>query len=126
MSEIVITKEYAKSFLPKRVENSHKGTYGSVLNVAGSLNYRGAAFLSSVSALKVGAGYVALASVNEVISSVSILCPEAVFVPLKEKNGTISKNEYKKILKILPKYKTLSVGCGLSSMSEKKDETEYF
>ena len=112
--------------MPKRIQNSHKGTYGSVLNVAGSINYRGAAYLSSVSALKVGAGYVALAGIKEVINSVSALCPEAVFVPLKEKNGTIEKNEYKKILEILPKYKVLSFGCGLSSMFENHGEAKDF
>ena len=43
--------------LPKRIENSNKSTYGRVLNIAGSDYMTGAAYLSSVSALKVGCGY---------------------------------------------------------------------
>ena len=49
MEEIIITKEYIKSILPEREQNSHKGTFGNVLNIAGSINYRGAAFLSTKS-----------------------------------------------------------------------------
>lgn len=126
MTEIIIEKTFIKSLLPERKENSHKGVFGSILNISGSLNYRGAAFLSTISALKSGAGYIALASIKEVINSVSILCPEAVFIPLKEKNGTIKSIEYKKILEILPKYKVLSLGCGISSLNENQTEIETF
>ena len=35
--------------LPVRPKISNKGTFGKVLNIAGSRNYSGAAFLSSVS-----------------------------------------------------------------------------
>ena len=48
--------------LPERPENSNKGTFGKILNVSGSEYMTGAAYLSSVSALKTGAGYVELAS----------------------------------------------------------------
>ena len=125
-NEITITKETVKTLLPERKEDSHKGSFGSVLNIAGSINYRGAAYLSTVSALKVGAGYVTLAAIEEVISSVSILCPEAVFVPLKQKDGTIKASEYKKIIEILPKHKVLSLGCGISSLFNKQNEIENF
>lgn len=124
--EEVITKEYVKSLLPKREQNSHKGTFGSVLNISGSINYRGAAFLSTKSALKIGAGYVELASINEVINSVSTLCPEAVFIPLEQKNGTIKSCEYKKIINILPKIKTILLGCGISSLNSNLNEIESF
>lgn len=122
----VITKEHAKSLLPKREQNSHKGTFGSVLNISGSINYRGAAFLSAKSVLKIGTGYVELASIDEVINSVSTLCPEAVFIPLKQKNGTIKSSEYKKIIKILPKITTLLLGCGISSLNKNQKEIEGF
>lgn len=122
----IITKEYVKTLLPVREQNSHKGTFGSVLNIAGSINYRGAAVLSAKSILKIGAGYVELAAVKEVTDLVSVLCPEAVFIPLKQKYGTIKGNEYKKILKFIPKVKTLLMGCGLSSLDEKQIEIEKF
>ena len=126
MTEKIITKEYAKTLLPKREQNSNKGSFGSVLNISGSINYRGAAFLSTKAALKTGAGYVELASINEVINSVSFLCPEAVFIPLEQKNSTIKDSEYKKILELLPKIKVLLFGCGLSSMNKDQTEIEEF
>ena len=124
--EIIITKELVKSFLPGRIENSHKGIFGSVLNIAGSINYRGAAYLSTISAFKAGAGYVSLASIDKVINCVCTLCPEAVFIPLKEKCGTIKETEYRKIIEILPKYKVLTFGCGISSIGGEQKEIINF
>jgi len=66
--------------MPIREQNSNKGTFGKILNVAGSDNYIGAAYLSTYSALKVGAGYVALATEQNVIKSVSQMLPEAVYM----------------------------------------------
>ena len=41
--------------MPEREQNSNKGIFGKVLNVAGSKNYIGAAYLSTLAALKTGA-----------------------------------------------------------------------
>jgi NAD(P)H-hydrate epimerase len=48
--------------LPRRSRNSHKGTFGHVLMVAGSRGKTGAALLASEGAGRVGAGLVTLAS----------------------------------------------------------------
>jgi len=87
--------------LPIREQNSNKGTFGKVLNIAGSKKYIGAAYLSSYSILKIGAGYVALASEKSILDSVSRLLPEAVFYTYKE--------GYKNI----DKYNVVLIGCGL-------------
>src|SRR5713101_3439343 len=47
--------------LPARPEESHKGSFGSVLIVAGSRGMSGAACLSGLGALRGGAGLVTLA-----------------------------------------------------------------
>ena len=70
--------------LPQRSENSHKGTFGKVLNIAGSDYMPGAAYLSSVSALKAGCGYVFLASEERVIDAVSAQTQNVVFAPLRD------------------------------------------
>ena len=126
MPNKIITKKYAKKLLPNRLQNSNKGTFGSVLNISGSINYRGAAFLSTKSVLKIGAGYVELASIDEVTNSVSVLCPEAVFIPLAQKNGTIGGDEYKKIIEVLSKVNVLLFGCGISSLNKNQSEIEKF
>lgn len=66
--------------MPPREQNSNKGTFGKVLNVCGSRDYIGAAYLATVSSLKIGAGFSALYSTSDVIKSVSALLPEAVYL----------------------------------------------
>ena len=81
--------------LPKRDENSNKGTFGKILNVSGSEYMTGAAYLSSISALKIGAGYVELASHKNALKAATALSPEIVLAPVEK----ISVN--KNIVKIL-------------------------
>ena len=89
--------------LPIREENSNKGTFGKILNVSGSEYMTGAAYLSSVSALRTGAGYVELASNNNVLKAVSCLAPEVVLAPVE------------RIAEIINTSTVLSIGCGLST-----------
>lgn len=109
-------ENYIKNLLPKRPEDSNKGTFGSVLNIAGSGFYTGAAYFSSISALKVGCGLAALASAETVLRSVSALSPDIILIPIDEtKDKTISSRAIKKLEKILDKYGVISIGCGLST-----------
>ena len=87
--------------MPERPQNSNKGTFGKVINFAGSKNYIGAAYLSTLGILKSGAGYAALATDKNVIDSVSKLLPEAVF--LDTNDG----------LKNIKNYTVCLIGCGL-------------
>ncbi len=48
-------------FVPERPPDGHKGTFGSLLAVAGSLDWTGAALLAGTAALRAGAGLVTLA-----------------------------------------------------------------
>ena len=55
---VEITEEFVWQSIPRRARDSHKGTFGSVLAVAGSAFYRGAALLAAGGALRTGAGIV--------------------------------------------------------------------
>ncbi len=76
-----MTLERALALLPARARNSHKGSFGSVLAVAGSVWYRGAASLAVEGALRTGAGIVTLASVTPVLSAVAARLPECCLCP---------------------------------------------
>lgn len=89
--------------MPIRKQNSNKGTFGKVLNFAGSKNYIGAAYLSTITPLKVGAGFAALASEKDIIKSVSALLPEAIYITPKQGLNDI-KN-----------YSVVLIGCGLGN-----------
>lgn len=117
-------EKHVKNLLPKRPANSHKGTFGSVLNIAGSGFYTGAAYFSSISALKVGCGLAALASTETVLRTVSVLSPDIILIPLAEtKEKTISPKSIKKLESILDNYDAISVGCGLFT---NKDTITFF
>lgn len=94
--------EYKIPNLPNRPINSNKGTFGKILNISGSKYMSGAAYLSSISALKVGAGYVELLSSDEVLRTVSCLAPEIVLVPVENLVSEINKVDI------------ITIGCGLS------------
>ncbi len=94
--------------MPLREQNSNKGTFGKVLNFSGSKNYIGAAYLSTVSILKVGGGFAALATEKDIIRSVSTLLPEAVYLTRNE--GLRQAGDFSVIL----------IGCGLGLMSSSK------
>lgn len=110
----VLGKDIILKMLPKRVQNSHKGTYGRILNIAGSCQYQGAALLSSLSSLLSGAGYCMLASCSDVIASIAATTPDLTFLDLGQSQfGTIPKDAYK-IIQVLANYDVISIGCGLN------------
>ncbi len=108
--------------IPNRPAESNKSTFGNVLNIAGSVNYRGAAYLSSASALRAGAGYVTLAAIPTVIDSVATLLPDAVFLPLPQKGFTISKEALPLIEERLSTGAVCALGCGIGSMNNAPDD----
>lgn len=117
----VIGREIVLNLLPKRMQNSHKGTYGHVLNIAGSCQYQGAAFLSSISSLRVGAGYCMLASCSDVITNVASITPDITFMDLGQSGyGTIPKESIK-FINAIANYDVVSIGCGLNQIGGVED-----
>ncbi|MBQ8635294.1 NAD(P)H-hydrate dehydratase [bacterium] len=117
----VLGKDIILNLLPKRIQNSHKGTYGHVLNIAGSCQYQGAAYLSSVSSLRVGAGYCMLASCSDVITNMASCTPDITFLDLGQSGyGTIPKDSIK-FISAIANYDVVSIGCGLSQIGGVED-----
>lgn len=107
-----IKKDIVRKIFPVRDDNSNKGSFAKVLNIAGSTNYSGAAFLSSVSALKTGAGFVSLACPDVIINRIAPSMPEVTYIQLETaKEGCISENNSTDFVK---NYDIISIGCGLS------------
>lgn len=82
------THAHVRDWLPPRPADGHKGTFGRVLAIAGSLGMTGSCLLAARSALRSGAGYAVLATSS---SAVRTLPPEEiVYKALKEtKAGAI-------------------------------------
>lgn len=74
---ITYTEEDLKK-LPERKANSHKGTFGKVLVIAGSSNISGAAYLAAAGAYRMGAGLVKIYTPKENQLAMQALLPEAL------------------------------------------------
>lgn len=110
-----INIETAKKLLPNRPIDSNKGTFGKVLTIAGCFNYQGAAYLTAVSSLKIGAGLVSLSSIKKVIDSISALTPNLTFYPLQDfENTCIGENAFTQLEPIIKNYNVIAIGPGLS------------
>ena len=80
---IPITAQIAKSFLPKRKADSHKGSYGKLALICGSDSFPGAAVLAVQAALRSGVGYTTLYAPSSVRSIVLASCPECICYPIE-------------------------------------------
>lgn len=109
-----LTKSLIKSLLPSRPDNAHKGTFGKLLCVSGCSEYRGAAAISTSSALRTGVGLVNLCSVEDVITTLSSSIFEATYTKLNsDENGYISCDNTEKIIELSKGASTMLIGCGL-------------
>ena len=80
----LLTRERMREILPARAADSHKGDFGRVLIVAGSLGRTGAAHLAAIGALRSGAGLVTVATPRSCLPIVASMAPEYMTEPLDE------------------------------------------
>jgi NAD(P)H-hydrate epimerase len=79
-----LDEDTVASLLPPRPEDGHKGTFGTLLAVCGSLDLMGAALLSGTAALRSGAGLVVLAVPASLQAVVAGRVPELITMGLPE------------------------------------------
>jgi len=103
--------------LPPRQPEGHKGTYGSVLIVAGSRGMAGAAALSGMAALRGGAGLVTVACPESIASLVSSFEPSYLTLPLPcDEEGRFLSRAADILL--LRKHDVMAIGPGLGQSEE--------
>ncbi|MBE5752592.1 MAG: NAD(P)H-hydrate dehydratase [Clostridiales bacterium] len=117
-----IEKQDVKERLPKRKRNSHKGSFGKVAVVGGSLKYTGAPYLSALSALRSGVGYTALFVPNGIAEYYILKAPEILLERLNG-GGSIEFNE-KDFEKMLD-YGAVCFGMGLGESEDVCKGVEY-
>ncbi len=103
------------SVLPKREENSHKGSFGKVLVFAGSPGMSGACSMAASAVLKTGAGMVTMAVPRNVSDVVSVQCCEAMTLSLPLEGEQLAKTAAGIVLEKLKTQDVLLAGCGLGS-----------
>jgi holo-[acyl-carrier-protein] synthase len=70
--------------LPDRPRDAHKGTFGTVIVLAGSQGYTGAAYLTSMGAARAGAGIVRLLVGQSIYPILAEKCTEVIATPVPE------------------------------------------
>ncbi len=115
----LIDEEDLEELMPERDPESHKGQFGHVLVVAGSVGKSGAARMVAEGALRAGAGLVTTATPVSAQATVGSNLMEMMTEGLPETSeGTLSANAVTRVQKLQDGKKVLTVGPGLSMAGE--------
>lgn len=122
-----IERNHLASFPPRRERDSYKGTFGTLLVIAGSSSMRGAASFAAMGALRTGVGHVKIASVEKCIDTMSVLVPEATYTELEcDDNGfmlyDINKNA---LLDAMNSANAIVIGCGMGVTTDTAEITRF-
>lgn len=117
ISTFMITAETASEWLGQieRKSNSHKGSYGHLLILAGSAGKTGAAILTAQGALRSGCGLVSLGvpyDLNNIFES-SLL--EAMTIPLQTSTSLLNVSDLSTILKHIKDKTAIVIGPGIGN-----------
>lgn len=119
---IVVDGEMVRQSLPARLPDAHKGTFGTLVAVAGSVNYTGAALLAGEAAYRVGAGLVTLAVPAPLHAVLAGQIPEATWILLPSELGVIAEEAAQVLLDNLQRATALLIGPGFGL----EDTTKHF
>ena len=100
-------KDY-QAMLPVRSEDSHKGTFGKLLIIAGSKGMSGAAYLNAMAAYLSGAGLVQIYTEETNREILQTLAPEAIV-------STYRSYEQQKLLELLSWADAVCIGSGIGT-----------
>ena len=110
-----IRKEFRKHFRP-RPRWSHKGDFGRIFILAGSEGLSGACYLTSMAALRSGAGLVTVGVPKSLVLPLARRLTEAMLKPLPQtkQQGTLSRLAFRPICRFLETQDIFALGPGLS------------
>ncbi len=114
-----------RDILPPRARRSHKGSYGRVLAVCGSVGMSGAAVLCARGALRAGAGLVEVLTPEENRLVLHISVPEAIVSVYDSRPARLSSDDpdegirradlRRQVTGALSRTSAVAVGCGLGT-----------
>lgn len=109
------TKKLVDSLISERKANTHKGDYGKVLLLCGSVGYTGAPALAAMGALRSGAGLVYLGVPECIYHIEAVKLLEPIVVPLDDRDGMLSGAAICKIKKMTEHMDAVLVGPGMGN-----------
>ena len=109
-----ITAAFVRQCLPRRDPEGHKGDFGKVLCICGSVGYTGAPIFASRAAVRTGAGLVLLGVPQSVCPVAAVKSDEAMPFPLPETaDGKLSLLAEEPIRQRAAGCDAVLLGCGL-------------
>ena len=116
---MVLEAVQIRQLLPVRPRFSHKGDFGRVLLVCGSVGFTGAAALAARAALRTGAGLITVATPRQVWPIVATKLDEPMVMPMAEdKAGRLSLQAAPVLAQLLAKADACLIGPGLGRSEE--------
>lgn len=117
-----VEEDMIRPYFERRNKDTHKGTYGHLFVVSGSLGKTGAAIMAGKSALKMGAGLVTVGTPQSCLPIVARSMMELMTEPLPEtEEGTLSSQALEKVLSLLKGKDALMLGPGISTHDSTKE-----
>lgn len=101
-----LTKNILSQVIKTRPQHSHKGSFGKILLIAGSVNFGGAAIMAASAAVYSGAGLVNVATDPSNFTSIHAQLPEAMVLNL---------NNLDRVLQLLSTADVIAIGPGLEN-----------
>lgn len=108
-----ITGAFVRRSLPRRDPEGHKGMFGKVLCVCGSVGYTGAPIFAGRGAVRTGSGLVFLAVPESVWPVAAVKSDEAMPFPVPEAEGRLSLLAEEPIRRRAESCDAVLIGCGL-------------
>ena len=108
-----IGRELVRRLLPRRDPEGHKGTFGKVLCLCGSVGYTGAPVFASRGAVRSGAGLVFLGVPESIWPVAAVKSDEAMPFPLPEAEGRLSLLAEETIRRRAAGCDAVLLGCGM-------------
>lgn len=99
--------------LPERPVEAHKGDFGKILLLAGSVGYTGAPVLAALGALRTGAGLVFLGVPESIYQIAALKLTEPIVFPLPQQEGMLSQEAVPQILDRASSMDAVLIGPGL-------------
>ncbi|HET9706211.1 MAG TPA: NAD(P)H-hydrate dehydratase [Vicinamibacterales bacterium] len=97
----LLTRDRMRTLIPPRAPDAHKGDFGRVLVVAGSMGKAGAAVLCAQGAMRAGAGLVTVASPRSCQPTIAAHAAEYMTEGLDETaDGTVGRGAVERVLAI--------------------------
>lgn len=127
-SDLIVSadRKEIKRLFKKRAADAHKGDFGKLLSVTGSVNMQGAAVMAANAAVNSGVGLIRSVFPDAAYSAIAAKLTEPLTIPLKSTaEGFLSFRNAEYILNLMNDSTAVLLGCGIGFCEDTVKLTEF-